>query len=84
MEKARSEPCYQLIALDLSSLPVATRVKPTNIFSNTSSSKTRLAKDCPELIKKEAFMEIMLVMNKTLETVEVRQLCTFRFISDLF
>ena len=60
MEKARSEPCYQLIALDPSSLPVATRVKPTNIFSNTSSSKTRLAMDCPKLVKKEALVELIL------------------------
>ena len=29
-------------------------------FSYTSSSKTRLALDCPKLIKKEALVEMML------------------------
>ena len=48
------------------------QVESTNTFS---SSKTRLAKDCSERMKEEAFMEIMLVMSKTLKTVEVRQLC---------
>ena len=55
---ARYEPCYQLFSpLATSSCPVMLYI---TTFSYTSSSKTRLALDCPKLIKKEALVEMML------------------------
>ena len=46
------------------------QVRVINTFSNTSSCKTRLAKDCQELIKMKASMGML---DKTKDTQTARE-----------
>ena len=91
VELARYEPDCQLSPLDSSSCPVLCQVCAITTFSNTSSCKARLVKDCQELIKMKASMGMML--DKTMDTQTAREtrakqitLCELResFVLDIY